>query len=85
MCDSTTIAVRAAQTSPGADVLTVFVNLEFSIFLHEYDLKHRRIFTAVLEVDKKNANKQMRQSDRVMVTLMFTSFKHKLHFLHKNF
>ncbi len=41
-----------------------FVNpLQFSIFLHKYDPKHHQIFTQVLNVDKENPIKQMRQKN----------------------
>ncbi len=35
--------------------------LEFSIFLHKYDTKHNQISAQVLEVDKENPIKHMRQ------------------------
>ncbi len=39
-----------------------FVNpLEFSVFLHKYDPKYNQIFAQVLQVDKENPIKQIRQ------------------------
>ena len=49
-----------------------FVNpLDFSVFLHKYDLKHDQIFTQVLKLDKVNPFKQMRPKKSFFSSFLF--------------
>lgn len=34
----------------------------FPIFVHKYDLKHHKIFTQILKIDKENQIEQIRQN-----------------------